>query len=93
MIVDNLDIVRIAVLPSKADAPLIVDTNAVSTFPPAAQCLEPIAGRHDQVLKSAGSMQVQELPPRLPLTRTKPRDEFVGEESGRVAVSKRSDHP
>src|SRR5437870_1958893 len=93
VIVDNLDVVRVSVLPAKADAPLVVDANAVLTLSAAAQRLEPIAGRDGQVLKRACSMQVQKLPPCLSLDRAKPGDEVVVEEPGGVAVCERSDHP
>jgi hypothetical protein len=93
VIVDNLDIVRVSVLPPKADAPLVVDANAVLTLSVTAQRFEPIAGRDAQVLKRACSMQVQELSPCLPLDRAKPGDEFIVKEPGRVAVIKRSYHP
>jgi len=92
VIVDNLDIVRVTVLPPKADAPLVVDANAVLTLSVAAQRFEPIAGRDTQVLNRACSMYVQELSPCLPLDRAKPGDEFVVEEPGRVTVFERSDH-
>jgi len=50
VIVDNLDIVRVSVLPSKADAPLVVDANAVLTLSVAAQGFEPVARGGAQVL-------------------------------------------
>jgi hypothetical protein len=79
VIVDNLDIVRGSVLPTKADTPLVVDANAVLTLSVAAQRLEPIARGDGQVLDRPCSMQIQQLAPRLPLDRTKPGDEFVVE--------------
>src|SRR5439155_12128267 len=56
VIVDNLDIVRVSVLPPKADAPLVVDANTVLTLSITAQRFEPIAGLDAQVLNRACSM-------------------------------------
>src|SRR5437899_2348957 len=56
VIVDNLDLLRVAVLPPKADAPLVVDANAVLTLSVTAQCFEPIARRDAQVPNRACSM-------------------------------------
>jgi len=41
VIVDDLDVVRVSVSPPKADAPLIVDADAVLALSITAQCLEP----------------------------------------------------
>ena len=79
VIVDNFYIVRVRTPPSKADAPLVVDANAVEPLSGAPQRLQPIAGRHDQILECLCSMQVQELPPCLPLDRAKLRDYLVVE--------------
>jgi len=92
VIVHNLDLVRVSVLPSKADAPLVVDANAVLTLSVAVQRFEPIARRDSQVLNSACSMQIKKLPPCLSLDRAKPRNEFILEDPRRVAVFERSDH-
>lgn len=44
MVVDDLYPVRIAVLPDEADAPLVVDTNAVLPCPVALQRFKPVSG-------------------------------------------------
>jgi hypothetical protein len=50
MIVDNLDIVRIAIVPTKTDPPLLVYANAV--LPPAVslQVLQSVTGRTVQIV-------------------------------------------
>jgi integrase len=40
MIIDDLDIVHVAILPSEADAPLLVDTDAVLARAVALECLQ-----------------------------------------------------
>src|SRR5258708_9322421 len=49
MIVGQLDPIGVAVSPHKADAPLIVDADAVLAGPVAPQCLQVVSGRHPQV--------------------------------------------
>jgi hypothetical protein len=80
VLIDNLDVVRIFVFPPKANAPLVVDANAVLTPSVPAQCFEPIASWNTQVLKRGRSMQVQEFSQRLPLDRAKLSDELVIEQ-------------
>lgn len=46
MVIGDLDFVGVAVFPSKADAPLVVDSNAVLAFTIASQCFESVAGRN-----------------------------------------------
>src|SRR5947207_11479294 len=48
MVVHDLHAVGVAVLPDEADAPLVVDANAMLPRPVALQRLEPVAGRHAQ---------------------------------------------
>jgi hypothetical protein len=56
VIVNNLDVVRVAVAPPKADTPLVVDANPMLALPVAAQRFEPVARRDAQVLDRACSM-------------------------------------
>jgi hypothetical protein len=41
---------RIGISPPETDPPLIVDSNAVLTFPVSCQFFQPIAGRNSQIL-------------------------------------------
>src|SRR5579863_4938620 len=45
VMVNDLDVLGSRRCPAKADAPLIVDANAVLALPVAFQCFKPIAGR------------------------------------------------
>lgn len=61
MIIDNFHIVRVAVVPAKANAPLIVYPDAVLTFAIALQRLEPISWRHRHLPKVGRGMQDQQF--------------------------------
>ena len=56
MIVNDLDLMRIAVLPSEANAPLIVDPNTVQPSALPSQLLQPVARRNAQIIESLGSI-------------------------------------
>jgi len=51
MVINDLDIQRVAILKSKADAPLIVDANAPLTFSVSPQCFQPVPRRRAKVFK------------------------------------------
>src|SRR5205823_2901485 len=61
MVVGDLDIVGLAVRPSEAEAPLVVDADAVLPFTVASQLLQPVARRHAQVFQHFGGVQEQQL--------------------------------
>jgi hypothetical protein len=63
MIVHDFDIVR-TFAPSKADAPLIIDLDAVLTRTIAAQRFQSIAGRHPQIIKPRHGIEQLQLPSR-----------------------------
>jgi hypothetical protein len=64
MIVDDFDIVRVAVLPTKTNPPLIVDPHAVLTLAIPFQGFEPISwGRH-HLSEVRRSMQNQQFTAR-----------------------------
>jgi hypothetical protein len=54
MIVNDLDLVGIAILPPEADAPLLVHANTVLACAIAPELLQSIARRHAQVVKLLG---------------------------------------
>src|ERR1700691_4427181 len=62
MIVDDLDIMRLALGPTKADAPLIVDPNAPLAHTIPSQRLQMIAGWIAQVLQGQRSIDLPQLP-------------------------------
>ena len=49
MVINNLNVVGISTTPYKADAPLIVDPDAVLSPAIASECLEPVAGRRPEI--------------------------------------------
>src|SRR5262249_5248950 len=61
MIVDDLDIVGVAVAPAEADAPLVIDPNAVLPFAISGQPLQPISRRRPQVLEIASIVKLHQL--------------------------------
>ncbi len=50
VIVDDLDLIGIAVVPAKADAPLVIDSNTVLACSLPREPLESITGRHSKAL-------------------------------------------
>ena len=61
VIIDDLDVAGIAVLPSKADAPLVIDTNAVAAGTITLQPFRAIPGWHAEVRQSPRSMEQCQL--------------------------------
>lgn len=57
MIVCNFDIVGVAIMPFKANSPLIVYPNTVLTFAVTMQWLESISRRNPQVLEGDRSIE------------------------------------
>jgi hypothetical protein len=84
VIVDNLYIERIATMPAKANAPPIVDSDAVSTSAAALQGLETISWGHPQIVESSRLVQVLKLPARDPLEGAKPANGAVIEQGLRL---------
>jgi hypothetical protein len=64
MVIDDLDFVRMAILPYEAHSPLLVDADAVLAFPVCCQGLKPIPWRHLQILELHGRVHLHELPER-----------------------------
>lgn len=64
MIVDNLDVMGIAALPSETDPPLIIDAATMLALALALQRFKPIARRHGERLEERGGMDLHELAQR-----------------------------
>jgi hypothetical protein len=62
VIVDEAHIVRLRIRPSKHDAPLFVDANAVEPSLVAAQSLEPVPWRRPKVSEDSRSVDHIKLP-------------------------------
>ena len=67
MVVDDLDVEGIGGAPDEADAPLIVDADAVLASTIALEKLEAIAGRDAKVGEGIGRIEKDELPKRYAL--------------------------
>lgn len=63
MVIDDFDIFSTRIRPTKADTPLIVDTNAVLTGTITLECFKVIAGWYLQIFKSTGDLDLSELTP------------------------------
>ena len=61
MIVDDFHIVGVAFRPHEAYAILIIDPNAVLALALAVQQLQPVSGRHAQIIQRHRGMQQEEL--------------------------------
>jgi hypothetical protein len=92
MVVDDLDIVRVTVLPTETDTPLVVYTDAVLALAIATQRLKPVTRRNQQVLKCPRPVEVEQLPSCLTLDHPEPRHQLIPKKQGGVAVAERTDH-
>lgn len=93
MIVGDLDVVRVAVAPPKADAPLIVDANAVLPDAIATEFFQSIAGGYPQVGQLLSGIQDEKLAERDVLQGWGPASYHLAvEQSFRVAVAEAADH-
>src|SRR6266542_6079370 len=93
VVIDNLDFVRIAPLPSKTDPPLVVDANAVLAQSITRQLFEPVARRHTQVIQRGRCVELDELPERDSVNRRRQLpDGLPVEETLRVLVPEAADH-
>ena len=93
MVVDDLDIVRVALRPAKADAPLIVDPDAVLPRTVATQLLEPVTGRNPEIVEPAGRVELNQFAQHDPsqIGRVVP-DRLALPEARGVTISKAADH-
>jgi len=66
VVVDDLHGTGVARGPLEHHTPLIVDPNRMKSFPPAAQPLEVITGRHAKIAKLGGIVQVEKFTPCRP---------------------------
>jgi hypothetical protein len=93
MIVNKLDLIRIAIPPAQADAPLIIDANTVLARSVAFEFLQAVAGRDSQVFELLGRVNEPELPQHRPLqvSREAPHGLALKEPLD-VPISKALDH-
>ena len=67
MVVNNLDLIRIAVPPAEANAPLIIDANTVLGRSVPFEFLQAMARRDSQVLELLSGVNETELPQHRPM--------------------------
>jgi len=61
MVIHDLNIFCSRFLPTKTDAPLIVNTNAVLAGTVAFECFKAISGRHSQIIQPACNLELPQL--------------------------------
>jgi hypothetical protein len=93
VIIDNFNIIRIASSPSKANAPALVDTDAVLSLPIADKLLKMISGRNAQIIQRSGSIEDLQLAACVSLDlRWKLARELTAEDPLSFLVRKTFDH-
>lgn len=92
MVVNQFNIFRAAVRPSKTEPVLVVDADAVLSGSITAQRFQAVTGWNPEVVEPAGDLELPELAAGYPLDGLEARDRpTVGEGSG-VGTSERPDH-
>jgi len=92
MVIDDFDIVGIAIVPCKADAPLLVDPDCILSLPVSSESVKPVPWIQHQRLQAGSSMQDHQPLSRLPLKRLKSSNASVVKKLLSVPAGKRFDH-
>jgi len=92
VIVNDFNLVRAIGSPHEADAPLVIDTNAVLALPLAFQGLELVAWGNPQAGQVCCGMQLQQLSPRHTLDILEPRHNSAVKQRLGVGTHKRMNH-
>lgn len=61
MVVGDFNVVSIPVLPAEANSPLLVDPDAVLSFPVAVKLFQTVSGRDTQVIQSERCVELIQL--------------------------------
>jgi len=89
----DFNVIRIAPGPPEADAPLIVDPDAMLAGTVALQFLQPVAGRHPQILQRLSGIDSHQPPQHGALERRgKAPDALPVEEMLRISIGEAPDH-
>ena len=88
MIIHDFDVMRLALYPAKADAPLVIDPDRVLPRAIATQSLQTIARRRAKVIQPSRIVEHQELAPNNALKRHETPDRAILKEAFRVSVGK-----
>jgi len=93
MVVNDLNLRCVTDAPSKADAPLVVDANAVLAGPIALELLEPVARRNAEIVQGFGGVDGDEFAEHRPLKLGGISTYGLAlEQSLRVPIGKAPDH-
>ena len=93
MIIDDFNIIRIASSPSKANAPALVDTDAVLSMPITDELLKMVSGWNTQIIQHSGNIEDLQLAACVSLDlRWKLAREFTTEDALSFLVRKTPDH-
>src|SRR5688572_854950 len=92
MVINDLHILSVMAGPSEADAPLIIDPDAVLPQTVAPQSLQSIAGRNAQVIEARRDLQLAQLAASHDRDTLKAPDARSAREGFGVGTPKRSDH-
>ena len=93
MIIDDFDVVGVPVGPSEADAPLIIDPNAVLAGSISAQLFQAIAGWDTKIVQYCGCVDQGELSQHYPAQVCREAtDVLTRPQTLSIAVRKASDH-
>jgi hypothetical protein len=93
VIIHDFYIVGVAIVPDKANTPLIVDTYAVLPCSIAFQCFQMITRRRPQITKFGGNIQLAQLSLGHSLESSKAFHSLPAVELFGLARPKRLDHP
>lgn len=93
MVIDNLHAVCIPTFPAKTDSPLVVDANAVLSRSFSCQLLEPVCGRHAQVVERSCRVDLHKLTQRNPVDGLRQLPDWLPvEETLGILVPEAADH-
>ena len=93
MVVDDFYIVCVSACPPEADAPLVVDADAVLAGPIASQFLEAVGGWNAEVKETGRGVENDELAERNSLeVRRQPTGPLSLEEAFSIDVPEAADH-
>jgi len=87
----DLNVMRIAVAPGEADAPLVIDPDAIRSSAAALQQFKLVSRRHAKVLQPESPVQVQKLSPGRPLDGLKSPNPVVLKERRGIRTPERPD--
>lgn len=93
MVIDRFDVVCVTGMPTKADAPLIIDADAVLACSVSLEFLEAVARWHSQVLELIGRVHQAQLAQHESVQLCREASNgFAAKESLRVPIGEALDH-